>query len=126
MRSALKPFDLTHVQFVLLAVATTLCERGGPVNQTQVVDAADVDKMMGSQVLRTLEQKGLLTRRPDPEDARAMLIGVTEQGYEAAATAIKSVEAADESFFRPLGDNAKTLAGLLTILVAEQTVMRDK
>ena len=67
-RAALKPFDLTHVQFVLLASLTWL-DSDGPVTQKQLATHAATDAMMTSQVLRALERRGLIRRQPHPGDA---------------------------------------------------------
>ncbi|GAB0105976.1 MarR family transcriptional regulator [Nocardia sp. JMUB6875] len=105
-RAALAPFDLTHVQFVLLASLTWLTGRSGgdPVTQRDIADQAATDPMMTSQVLRTLEQKGLLERRDHPTDKRAKSLIPTESGVALVNRAIGAVEACDRDFFSPLGD----------------------
>ena len=60
-RAALQPFGLTHVQFVLTAALTWL-GADGPVTQRQLADFAGTDPMMTSQVVRVLEQRGLVVR----------------------------------------------------------------
>jgi DNA-binding MarR family transcriptional regulator len=69
-RAALRPFDLTHVQFVLLASLTWL-DNEGPVTQKRLAEHAATDPMMTSQVLRALEERGLIRRGQHPTDARA-------------------------------------------------------
>ncbi|MFI9509494.1 MarR family winged helix-turn-helix transcriptional regulator [Nocardia sp. NPDC052566] len=113
-RAALAPFDLTHVQFVLLASLTYLAaRRDDPVMQRDLADHAATDPMMTSQVLRTLEQKGLLERRDHPDDRRAKAIVPTESGAALANRAIVAVEACDHDFFAPLGAGARAFAGSL-------------
>lgn len=116
MRQALKDLDLTHVQFVLLAVTVKLSELGEPTNQAHIAEAAGMDKMMASQVLRALEVKQLITRTPDAADARAMVISVTEAGFDVTCRAIVKVEEADQEFFAILGDEDRTLALMLSRL----------
>lgn len=101
-RATLKPFGLTHVQFVLLASLTWL-DLGGPVTQRQLADHAATDPMMTSQVLRALEQRGLVRRAPHPEDGRARALTVTKQGRLLANRAVVAVEACDNAFFAVLG-----------------------
>src|SRR4051794_41912041 len=62
-RATLGPFDLTHVQFVLLASLAWL-RADGPVTQRELASHARTDPMMTSQVLRALEAKGLVDRHP--------------------------------------------------------------
>ncbi|MEV4015621.1 MarR family transcriptional regulator [Nonomuraea angiospora] len=110
--AALAPFDLTHVQFVLLASTEWLNRHGELPNQLAVATFADTDVKMTSQVVRKLEEKGLLVREPDPADSRARLLRVTDQGAGLARRAVEEVERADAEFFRAVPDTA----GLATVL----------
>jgi DNA-binding MarR family transcriptional regulator len=100
MVAALRPLGLTHVQFVLLASTWWLAEVAREVvTQRRLAEHAGTDPMMTSQVLRTLEARGLVTRAPDPEDSRARRLRVTPVGARLARRAIAVVEAADTDFF---------------------------
>lgn len=68
--------------------------------------AAATDPMMTSQVLRTLESRGLVTRLPHPSDARARALAVTPEGRRLADRAVRVVEACDADFFSGLGEEA--------------------
>ena len=111
-RAALKPFDLTHVQFVLLASLAYL-DTDGPVTQKQLADHAATDVMMTSQVLRTLENAGLVRRAPHPSDRRARALAVTPEGRALADRAVVAVEAADQEFFAAAGPD---LPGFTAVL----------
>ncbi|WP_327252673.1 MarR family winged helix-turn-helix transcriptional regulator [Streptomyces sp. NBC_01244] len=112
--AALGPLGLTHVQFVLLACAWWLNEQGERPNQQALARQAGTDVKMTSQVVRTLEQKGLLAREVDPADTRAKRLRVTAAGAELAPRAIAAVEGVDEAFFRPVArEDAITLLGRL-------------
>jgi DNA-binding MarR family transcriptional regulator len=97
--AALAPLDLTHVQFVLLACAWWLNVRGEHPNQMTVAEQAGTDVKMTSQVLRSLERKGLLERAVDPRDTRAKRIRVTRLGENLAPRALDEVERVDGEFF---------------------------
>jgi DNA-binding MarR family transcriptional regulator len=113
-RAALAPFDLTHVQFVLLASLTYYAaRRDEPVMQRDLAAHAATDPMMTSQVLRALEQKGLLERRDHPSDRRAKTLVPTEAGVALANRALVAVENCDDEFFAPLGADARAFAGAL-------------
>jgi len=120
-RAALRPFGLTHVQFVLLASLTWL-HHDGPLTQRELAAHARTDPMMTSQVLRALEDKQLLERRPHPTDRRARALVVTAAGSALANRAIGAVEEVDRRFFGPLGDDRVRLTGLLTRLLGPQPV----
>lgn len=100
MTATLRPFGLTHVQFVLLASLWWLTDQAHEQpSQRRVAEFAATDPMMTSQVLRTLERKGHILRTADSADSRARRLAVTGQGSELARRAIAAVEAADASFF---------------------------
>jgi DNA-binding MarR family transcriptional regulator len=119
-RAALKPFGLTHVQFVLLASLTWL-DAGAPVTQRALADHAATDAMMTSQVLRALESRGLVARELHPTDGRSWAVTVTDDGAALANRANAAVEACDESFFDGLGSRR---AGFAASLRALRTVRR--
>jgi DNA-binding MarR family transcriptional regulator len=98
----LAPLDLTHVQFVLLACTFWLNDQGLAPNQATVAEQAGTDVKMTSQVIRTLETKGLITREVDPADTRARRLRVTQAGADLAPRAMAVVEAADAAFFDPV------------------------
>ncbi|AVV44589.1 MarR family transcriptional regulator [Streptomyces sp. P3] len=100
--AALTPLELTHVQFVLLACTWWLNSQGEHPNQLALARQAGTDVKMTSQVLRTLEHKGLIERETDPADTRAKRLRVTDVGAELAPRAIAAVELADAHFFEPV------------------------
>jgi DNA-binding MarR family transcriptional regulator len=102
--AVLAPMDLTHVQFVLLASTWWLNRAGGQPSQVAVARQAGTDVKMTSQVLRSLERKGLVQRTDDPVDTRAKRLQVTAAGAKLAVTAIAAVEAADAEFFAPVSE----------------------
>ena len=110
MTATLRPFGLTHVQFVLLASLWWLSDvlHEAP-SQRGLADFADTDRMMTSQVIRALEARGLVDRAADPDDSRARRLTVTPRGAELARTTIAAVEAADRDFFTPAGDPGRVL-----------------
>ncbi len=119
-RAALKPLDLTHVQFVLLASAAWLTRQGAPLSQTALARHARTDQMMTSQVVRTLERKGLLERGVHPDDARANSLRPTAAGRELAAAAIPVVEAVDAAFFGAVGADLPSFAAMLKVLAGAE------
>jgi len=96
---ALAPLDLTHVQFELLACTWWLNEQGERPSQIALAAQAGTDIKMTSQVLRSLERKGLIEREVDTADARARRVRVTKGGARLAPRAIAVVEQVDSEFF---------------------------
>ncbi len=103
--AALRPLELTHVQFVLLAVLWWFTEiLGERPTQRALADQAGTDRMMTSQVLRALERRGLVDRPTHPTDARARELALTPAGTELALRAIALVEEVDRQFFAAVAD----------------------
>jgi DNA-binding MarR family transcriptional regulator len=96
---ALAPLDLTHVQFVLLACTWWLNEQGERPTQIALAAQAGTDIKMTSQVVRSLERKGLIEREVDAADTRARRLHVTKRGTQLAPRAIAIVEQVDSEFF---------------------------
>lgn len=117
IRTALAPFELTHVQFVLLAVLTHL-DGETPITQRDLARLAATDPMMTSQVLRALEDKQLVERLPHPIDRRARAVAATPAGIELANRANTAVEAADRAYFATLGPNVSDFTESLAALHA--------
>jgi DNA-binding MarR family transcriptional regulator len=115
--TALRPHGLTQVQFALLAGLLWLSQKERLITQAMLARHAKVDMMMTSQVLRTLESKGLIERRPHPHDARANILLLTKRGRACAWKAVPEVEQADELFFGELGARRNAFNGALRSLI---------
>jgi MarR family transcriptional regulator, organic hydroperoxide resistance regulator len=119
-RSALAPLGITHVQFVLLASIAWLENTEVVVSQATLSRHAHTDIMMTSQVVRTLEEKGLVTRTVHPTDTRAKAVSLTVEGHKVAQQAFSVVETVDEQFFQELGGQVSTFVGLMQLLIGAQ------
>ncbi|MFJ7932505.1 MarR family winged helix-turn-helix transcriptional regulator [Peribacillus sp. NPDC096448] len=113
IKSKLKTLDLTHVQFVLLAACSVLDDTNEQITQSVLSQFTKTDVMMTSQVLRTLENKGLVERKIHPNDTRAKVLHVTDKGRALAKEANIIVEDTDKKFFLKLEDNQHTFTLLL-------------
>lgn len=71
-----KPFDMTPVQYALLVVMNE-CPA---VDATRLSELISIDRATIGNVVHRLEAKGLVTRKPDPNDGRAKRIFVTPAG----------------------------------------------
>jgi DNA-binding MarR family transcriptional regulator len=116
---ALGPLDLTHVQFVLLACTWWLNEQGERPTQIALAAQAGTDIKMTSQVVRSLERKGLLEREVDAADTRARRLHVTERGAQLAVRAIAIVEQVDAEFFADVPER-QTLSFLRRLVESPQ------
>ena len=101
---ALQPLGLTHVQFVLLACTWWMNEQGERPTQIALASQAGTDIKMTSQVVRSLERKGLIAREVDAADTRARRLRVTKVGAQLAPRAVAVVEQVDADFFADVPD----------------------
>ena len=123
--ATLKPLGLTHVQFVLLASTWWLNEQGERPNQIGLAAFAGTDVKMTSQVIRSLERKGLVECEIDPADTRARRLRVTRRGARLAPRAIAAVEQVDADFFADVApDAALDLLGRLSARPESPEVQR--
>lgn len=99
LRAALAPLDLTPAQFRILLAASWLEAHVDGVRQSDVSAHANADPVMTSEVLRTLEARGLVTRGPHPTDKRAKAVSVTPAGGALADRAARLIDSVEEKFF---------------------------
>ncbi|GAB3899095.1 MarR family winged helix-turn-helix transcriptional regulator [Spirosoma agri] len=98
-KRVLDPLDLTQTQLVLLAALGWLSRTSDAVTQVDIANQSNADRMMVSKVLRTLEEKGFISRQEHPTDTRAKIITLTDSGAAVLQEALKAVEEADIAFF---------------------------
>lgn len=108
----LKPLELTHPQFVILATLGWLTREGDSVTQGAVGKLAGLDPNTTSQVLRGLEVKKLI-KRVASSDLRAKNPSLTVQGRATLAQAMPAVERADAEFFKVLASPEAEELGIL-------------
>lgn len=99
VKQVLQSYDLTHTQFVILAVIEELSEQNICITQKKISDFSMIDVMTVSSTVRLLEKKGLLFRVPYEKDSRANSISNTEKGKACLQQAVISVENVDKMFF---------------------------
>jgi DNA-binding MarR family transcriptional regulator len=109
----LRPLGLTPTQFMLLASAGWLEHTSGPPTQQAVAEQAGADRMMTSKIVRTLEERGLLERRQDAADGRAVRLTLTADGRTLVRKATAIARDLDTEFFGT--DAAKMRAKLRAI-----------
>lgn len=111
--SALRPLELTHVQFVLLGTVWWLVEPARSPeqlsSQRQIATHAGADVVMTSHVVRTLEHRGLLARIADPADARVRRLLMTCTAACWRSEPYRWLEGADAAFFAEVGDQQQLL-----------------
>jgi MarR family transcriptional regulator, organic hydroperoxide resistance regulator len=102
MKRALEPHRLTSVQYTVLASAHNLAELNEEVTQNEIAKDALTDPMTTSIVLRWLQEKKLVARKPHKGDTRANSVSITAAGTALLKKAMKDVEMAEHEFFGKL------------------------
>ncbi|MCY4779877.1 MarR family transcriptional regulator [Sphingobacterium sp. UT-1RO-CII-1] len=121
MKRALDKLDLTHTQYVLLAVLAWLSKSNETVTQVDIANHSNTDRMMVSKVLRTLQEKGFINRHEHQTDTRAKNISLSKSGKTILEKAIKIVEETDNSFFSVLQSKEKSFNTDMRKLVKENS-----
>ncbi|WP_084187530.1 MarR family winged helix-turn-helix transcriptional regulator [Andreprevotia chitinilytica] len=116
--AALRPYGLTQAQFTLLSGMLQLSEHETYVTQVKLARHTCSDVMMTSQVLRTLESRGLVERNPHPTDTRAKILVLTEIGERTVLRAMPAVNRIDMDFFSDLGEQRTVFYRMLHKLSA--------
>jgi DNA-binding MarR family transcriptional regulator len=120
---AVAPFGLTHAQYSVLASLRAMTRGGGTPSQRELATYTALGPIYISKLIRALENGGLVARSPDPADARAVLLSLTEHGAATVDEAIKVVRRLDRELTQALGgpqsdDVAALQASLRTLLDA--------
>ncbi|GEK48233.1 MarR family transcriptional regulator [Halomonas pacifica] len=101
---------LTQLQYI------TLCalEEWGEIDQITLGRHTALDRNTVAVVVRKLEERGLVTRRRNPEDRRSMLVTLTVEGERLRQRAEPTVAEVQEAILAPLDDaERETLCRLL-------------
>lgn len=116
-KRVLDPLDLTQTQFVLLAAVGWLSKTSNAVTQVDIANQSNADRMMVSKVLRTLEDKGFVTRQEHETDTRAKTIKLTASGEVVLQKGLTEIENADVAFFSALADKLPSFNEIIVQLI---------
>ena len=93
--------------------------RGGPMSQQALGDALDLDASNLVALLNDLEDKGLITRRRDPDDRRRHIVEITPAGVERLDDVGVVVARVEERLLAALDEEQRAqLHELLTAIAA--------
>jgi DNA-binding MarR family transcriptional regulator len=114
IRQALDPYDISHAQFVILAILLWSNETKQEPTQVLIAQQSKLDKMTVSKSLKKLVLQGFVKRTESEKDPRAKCSHLTENGKAMAATLVPIVEKIDAAFFG--GIDGQEQQSLLRIL----------
>lgn len=89
-----------------LTLAALFFEAPRPVKPSQLADTFGTTRGNVSHCISSLEAKGLLQRKIDPEDARVFLLALKPQGKRAALRVIAAFDKLQKEFEGEIGKTA--------------------
>ena len=121
IKKILKPFDLTHPQFMVLASIYWFSLKKEEVTQILLSNFTQIDPMTTSQIVRNLEKKTFIIRKEHKTDTRAKVVEITNKGVDCIKKAIFEVEEFDKRFFGNLNEKQFLFNELLNILLTPKS-----
>jgi MarR family transcriptional regulator, organic hydroperoxide resistance regulator len=103
IKKILDPYDISHAQFVTMAVVLWFEEHQEHPTQIAIARLSKLDKMTVSKSLKKLVALGYVRREESHQDTRAKWVHLTLQGKKLASKLVPLVEHGDETFFGALG-----------------------
>ena len=95
----------------------------GPTTISGLAERLEITKQGAGQIVDDMERRGYVERRPDPSDARAKLLHLTERGEAALSAARKFHQTYERRLRKRFGDEAiDTLRDVLTDMAGEAQV----
>ncbi|CAN5407949.1 MarR family transcriptional regulator [soil metagenome] len=101
IKKALDPYDISHAQFVVLAI-TLWHESKELVSQSLIIRQSKLDKMTVSKAFKKLAAEGYVKRLEHKEDTRAKSVHLTKKGKDLISKLIPIVENIDAAFFNTI------------------------
>ncbi len=114
-------FNTTVSQMELLGGVYYLNQMEDEVTQIVLSQQTGIDPMTTSTILRNLEKKGLVVRRPSKTDTRARVVDTTEKGNELLLSVIGDMKEAQAKILKGVDQEKvrKELKKLLSELKKE-------
>ena len=117
IKAVLEPHNVSHAQFVIMALLLWFEENHYDTTQISIVNLSKLDKMTVSQALKKLGIQGLVVRVEHATDTRAKSASLTENGRSLIRRLIPLVERVDAEFFSIISDeNQQSLLQILRAL----------
>lgn len=117
INNSLNAYDMSHSQFVIMAILKWFEENNHTPTQIQIARLSKLDKMTVSKTVRKMVGLGYLKRQENEKDPRAKSIFLTEKGHKIIKILAPMVERIDKGFFSKLEPNdQKHMLKLMNIL----------
>lgn len=114
IKKSLEPYDISHAQFVIMAILLWLQDQKKDITQIDIIKMSKLDKMTVSKSLKKLTSMNFIKRRENQEDTRAKSVQLTKSGASITKKLVPIVENVDAKFFSQIKSTEE--AKLLKIL----------
>ncbi|MGD9685072.1 MAG: MarR family winged helix-turn-helix transcriptional regulator [Candidatus Obscuribacterales bacterium] len=111
----IKPMGLVTMEFGLMRLISVY----GPINQQSLASRYNLDRTRVTQLVDSMEEKGLVTRQKDSRDRRSNLIHLTPAGRRLFTRAVKQVTRCQNEFLKPLSKEEWELLKSLLVRLLE-------
>lgn len=105
IKKTLEPFDVSHAQFVIMALLLWFEEHKYDTTQILIANWSKLDKMTVSKSLKKLVVQRFVNRIEHKTDTRAKSVTLTEKGKTLIHQLIPLVEQIDAEFFGQVPQN---------------------
>ncbi|WP_032113539.1 MarR family winged helix-turn-helix transcriptional regulator [Candidatus Paracaedibacter symbiosus] len=120
IKKALDPYNISHSQFVIMALLLWFKAHNYDTTQTLIINWSKLDKMTVSKSLKKLVAQGLVHRFELKTDTRAKSVFLTDKGKDLVYQLVPIVEKIDAEFFgKVLERDKQLLIQILKKLVAD-------
>ena len=121
IKKALDDYDISHAQFLILAVLLWCKETNQKPIQSYLVNQTKLDKMTVSSTLKKLGAQQLIIRDEHLTDTRAKSVSLTKKGQSLAKKLVPIVEKIDKDFFSAINaSHSKKFIQLLRCLSSDE------
>lgn len=123
IKKALEVYEISHAQFVIMAVLLWFKAHGYDTTQVLIANWTKLDKMTVSKSLKKLVAQGLVNRMEHEIDTRAKNVCLTDKGKKMVHKLVPIVESIDKTFF---GSVTKVEQKNLLSILRKLVVIKDE
>ncbi|MCM5704405.1 MarR family winged helix-turn-helix transcriptional regulator [Larsenimonas salina] len=101
---AVQPLGVTMQQYTALSVLA----RRSPLSNAKLAEKSLVSPQAANEMVKSMESKGLVERRPDPNHGRLIQISMTDKGQRVLGACDSAVIALEECMLEDMSTDQRT------------------